>query len=198
MYAEATPSVQINGYLYETIPVQCAVRQGCPMIMALFALCLYPFLRYFVQKLPGIRIGRLSRPTVTVAYVDDVTIFVTSVSDFATITEAIKLCERASGAKLNPRKSKALAVGGWCTQESPLGIAYHQSVTILGVTFWSTIEQTINYYLARLTAKVRAQARDAYVRGQFLANRIRYVNTFYLKFGTLRKSCRHRPHKPNN
>jgi hypothetical protein len=115
-----------------------------------------------------------------VAYADDGTIFVTSVADFAIIAEAISLYERASGAKLNPRKSKALAVGGWCTLESPLGIAYHPSVTIIGVTFLSTTKQNINDSWVRLTTKVCAQARDADARGQCLANRIRYVNTFLL------------------
>ena len=65
------------------------------------------------------------------AYVDDVNIFVTSAADFAIIQEAIRLYERASGARLNPRKCKALAVGSWCTQETVLGIAYHRHVTIL-------------------------------------------------------------------
>jgi hypothetical protein len=96
-----------------------------------------------------------------VAYADDVIISVTSVADFAIIAEAIHLYKRASGAKRNPRKSKALAVGGRCTQESPLGIAYHPSVTIVVVTFCSTIEQNIIDSCARLTWKVRAQARDA-------------------------------------
>jgi len=46
-----------------------------------------------------------------VVHADDVTIFVTSAADFAIIEEAIRLYERASGARLNPRKSKALSVG---------------------------------------------------------------------------------------
>jgi len=94
-----------------------------------------------------------------VAYANDVTIFVTSAADFATIEEAICLYEEASGARLNPRKSKALVVGSWCTQETVLGITYHPHVTILGVTFWGTIEQTMKDSWARLTGKVRAQAK---------------------------------------
>jgi len=46
-----------------------------------------------------------------VAYADGVTIFVTSAADFAIIEEAIRPYERASGARLNPRKSQALAIG---------------------------------------------------------------------------------------
>ena len=106
----ATFSVEINGHHYGPTPIRCAVRQGCPMSMALYALCLRRFLRLLDLKLPDIRIRRRT-PTFLVAYADDVKIFVTSVADFAIIEEAIRLYERASGARLNPRKSKALAVG---------------------------------------------------------------------------------------
>jgi len=97
--------------------------------------------------------GRRTRTTSVVAYADDVTIFVISAADFAIIEEAIHLYKRAPGARLNPRKSKALAVGSWCTQESVLGIAYHPDVTILGVTFWGTIERTMKDSWARLTGR---------------------------------------------
>ena len=64
-------------------------------------------------------------------------------------------------------------------------------VTILGVTFWDKIEQTMKDSWARLTGKVRAQAKRAYTRGPCLATRMRYVNTFSCpKSGILRKSCR--------
>jgi len=78
-----------------------------------------------------------------VAYAGYVSIFVTSAADFVIIEEAIRLYELGSGTRLNPRKSKALAVGSWCTQDTVLGIAYHPHVTILGANFWGTIEQTI-------------------------------------------------------
>ena len=102
-------------------------------------LYLHPFLRLLELKLPG----RRTRPTSVMAYADDVTTSVTSVADFAIMEKAIRIYERASGARLNPPKSKALAVGSWCTQQTVLGIAYHPYVTILGVTFWGTIEQTM-------------------------------------------------------
>ena len=72
--------------------------------------CLHPFLRLLNLKLQGIRIGRCTRLTPVVTYADDVLIFVTSAAEFAIIEEAIRLYDRASGARLDPRKSKALAV----------------------------------------------------------------------------------------
>jgi hypothetical protein len=35
LYAKATSSVQINGYISGPIPIQCSIRQGCPISMQL-------------------------------------------------------------------------------------------------------------------------------------------------------------------
>jgi hypothetical protein len=72
MYEGATSSVQIKGHFYGPIPIRSAIRQGCPMNMALCTLCPHPLLKYLEQKLTGIRIGRRARPTTVVAYADDV------------------------------------------------------------------------------------------------------------------------------
>jgi hypothetical protein len=45
MYENATASLQINGVLAGPIPIQSAIRQECPLSMALSALCLHPLLR---------------------------------------------------------------------------------------------------------------------------------------------------------
>ena len=81
------------------------------MSTLLFALCVDPLLRILDQKLPGIRIGKQARKTVVVAYVGNITIFVTTPTDVPVISDAIKSYEKATGARLNTRKSKALAVG---------------------------------------------------------------------------------------
>ena len=179
MYEGARLSVKIKGHPYGTTPIRCAVRQRYLMSMAFYALCLHPFLRLLELKLPGIRIGCRSRPISVVDYANDVTLFVTSAADFTTIEEAIHLFKLVSGARLNPRKSKALAVGKWCTQDTFLGIAYHPSMTILGVTFWGTIKAMRETW-ARLTGKVRTQVKRSYALGPCLENWIRYVNTFLL------------------
>jgi len=135
MYEGATSFVQINGPTYGPIPIRCAVRQACPMTMATYDLSLYPFHHLLDLKLPSIRLGHRSRPTSVVAYSDDVNIFVTSVVGFIIIDESIHLYERAFGARISSRKSKSLAAGSWCTQETALGIVYNPSVTIVSVTF---------------------------------------------------------------
>ena len=51
----ATSSKQINDHQYGPIPVRCAVRQDCPMSMALYKLSLHSLLKVLEQKLPGLR-----------------------------------------------------------------------------------------------------------------------------------------------
>jgi len=49
MYEEATSSIQIKGHVYGPIPIHRSVRQGCPMSMLLFALCVDPLLTILDQ-----------------------------------------------------------------------------------------------------------------------------------------------------
>jgi hypothetical protein len=106
-----------------------------------------------------------------------VAIFITSATELAEVEEALRLYEKAAGASINTAKSKALATGGWRTQETVLGITYHQSVTILVITFWGTIPQTANDTWARITGKVRAHAQKAHDRDPNLQTRIQYIHT---------------------
>jgi len=61
-----------------------------------------------------------------------------------------------------------------------LNIPYHAETTILGITFASTIEHSINKRWANVIGKVRAQAMDTYERDLGLSQRIRYVQAYLL------------------
>jgi len=90
----------------------------------LYALCLHPLLHMLENKLPDIQMGHRARRTAVVAYADDLMIFVTSPTDFKTVYETIQIYERASWARLNPKKSHALAIGKWNTPATELGIEF--------------------------------------------------------------------------
>jgi hypothetical protein len=118
LYTSATSSVQINRHLYGPIPICCGVQQGCPLSMALYTLCLQPFLNLLEQRLSGVRISHGNRPVSVVAYADDMTIFITSISELHAVEDAIRLFEKASGARVNPTKSQALPIGRWTTSDT--------------------------------------------------------------------------------
>ena len=115
LYDQTTASVHINGSLVGSIPIISGVRQGCTLSVALFALCLHSLIRTLEDSLPSIKIGRQTQHGSVIAYADDVKVFVTNPGDFNAIQQAILLYEWATGARLNPRKFKALTIGA-CTE----------------------------------------------------------------------------------
>jgi hypothetical protein len=52
LYTETTSTVQIKGHLQGPFPIQCGVRQGCPLSMALYTLFLHPFLHILERRPP--------------------------------------------------------------------------------------------------------------------------------------------------
>ena len=134
---------------------------GCPLSMALYTLCLHPFLTDLERRLPGVRLDRGSRPISVVAYADDVTVFLTTAKDISMVEDAIRQFEKATGARLNPRKSRALAIGRWSVPVNPLGIAYHPNVRILGFQFWSTLRQSVNATWSHITGQVRLLVKES-------------------------------------
>ena len=57
MYENATASLQIIGAMAGPILIQSAIRQGCPLNVALNALCVHPLLRTLEDRLTGVSIG---------------------------------------------------------------------------------------------------------------------------------------------
>ena len=143
LYDQATSAVQINGSPAGCIQIQSGVRQGCSLSVLLYALCLHPFVRALEDVLPSIRIGRQGPRGPVIAYADDVTVFVTDPKESSAIQQAIRTYEQATGACLNPRKSKPLAVGTWTESPTLLGIDLHERVNILGVEFGRTVALSI-------------------------------------------------------
>ena len=79
--------------------------------MLLYALCLHPIISSLEETLPGLQIGRSKQFLPVLAYANDVTAFFSQPAVFAKIHQAIRCFEQATEARLNPTKSKALAVG---------------------------------------------------------------------------------------
>jgi hypothetical protein len=175
LYDQATASVQINGSLAGCIPIRSGVRQGCPISVVRFVLCLHPLVRALEDILPSIKIGRQMPHGHVIAYVDDVTVFVTHPEAFIAIQEANRTYEWATEVCLNPRKSKAFAVGAWTEHPTLLDINLHERVEILGVYFGPTVTLSIRNSWARVTSVVGAQARRAYARHMCLVKRMQYM-----------------------
>ena len=141
--------------------------------MSLYALCLHPLISALEDSLPSIKIGRNTQHGPVIAYADDVTVLVTNPGDFHAVQQAIHLYERATGARLNPRKSKALAIGAWTELPTAMDIVFHERVNILGVEFGPTIATSTRDSWSKIICAVQAQARRAYIRHLLLVQRMK-------------------------
>jgi len=176
IYSNATSAVQINGFRSQPIQIKSLVRQGCPLSMLLYAICLNPLLCTLDKQLTGLDIGRRRARTSVIAYADDVTILVTSPSDIQKIQDALHTYEEATGAKVNIRKSRAVPIKSWNTSIRIIDIPYYNETTIMGLHITSAIQTFSLRSWTLTTAKIRAQAQEASYRELSLDKRIQYVH----------------------
>jgi hypothetical protein len=74
-------------------------------------------------------------PVSVVAYANDVTNLIMSVTEFQAIEDAKRLFEKASVAWENPKQSQALSIGQWKNFDTVLEIANISTMRILGMRF---------------------------------------------------------------
>jgi hypothetical protein len=96
-------------------------------------MCIVPLIRTLAKTLQPIVIGRSGNHPAILAYADDITITLQSPGDIPKIQRTLERYGAASGARINVRKSKALAVGTWDSSINIMGINYQESVKILGI-----------------------------------------------------------------
>ena len=158
MYNVAASEVQINGFRSSPIQINISVRQGCPLSMQSFALCLNLFIQTLEKELQGIKIGRGQPKTAVTAYADDVTIFLSTPDDIGKLHDILNTYEAATGAMVNMTKSRALALGTWDTPLKIMDIPCHTGVQILGYHFTNKVNTSAKETWSMVTEKVRALA----------------------------------------
>jgi len=115
MYKNATSVKHVNGHIFTPKPIQCGVRQGYPLSMTLFVICLKPLLYYLDVSQQGNRAYGTERKTTVIAYADDVSILVTSQENVRKVRIFVPCYVKANGATLKFAKSSALEVATWDT-----------------------------------------------------------------------------------
>jgi hypothetical protein len=98
MYSNATSSVQINGHISLPFEIRSSIRQGCPLGMMLFAICINPLLCMLDTILHENNHTAGRRTPNVVAYADDVTVILHSPNDIPKICDALLCYEAATGA----------------------------------------------------------------------------------------------------
>jgi hypothetical protein len=180
MYTNATSAVQINGHSSRPITIQCSIRQGCPLNMILFALCINPLLCMIDETLTQHRRGHRTPGPIIITYADDVTIILRSQDEILHVQEALRVYEAASGARLNLRKSQAMALGSWDTTIDVMGIPYISELSYLGTKMTPTIRNSAQRSWNVVTGLLKKHAQDTYHRALTIDNRIAYIQSCLL------------------
>jgi hypothetical protein len=107
-------------------------------------------------------------------------VIVTERTDLQHLREAINLYERATGARLNCRKSRALPIGMRDTADTILSISYMSEAIILGTRFQSTLAGTIDGTWTRLANLIKGRAKEMYARDLHLLQRVHVTHTYLL------------------
>jgi hypothetical protein len=122
MYQNATSVLQINGFISGSFDIKRSIRQGCPLSMILYVLCINPLIHKLEERITGIKLGGKGNGTSTITYADDVTILMTDQNEIQTLQEIITGYEKATGSLINMKKSKTLPIGGWDTTRKIMDI----------------------------------------------------------------------------
>ncbi|KAJ3608984.1 hypothetical protein NHX12_023512 [Muraenolepis orangiensis] len=113
LYNNIESVLKFNGSLCAPFRVCRGVRQGCALSGMLYALSLEPLLSRIRSKLQGLFLPGFNRNLVLSAYADDVVVFVRDQTDIDVLVDIVREFSSASAARVNWKKSEALAVGEW-------------------------------------------------------------------------------------
>jgi hypothetical protein len=90
--------------------------------------------------------------------------------------DALHPYEEATGGKVNIRKSRTVPIKSWNTSIQIMDIPYYNETTNLGIHITSTIQASSLRSWTLTTAKIRAQAQEAYYRELSMDKRIHCVH----------------------
>lgn len=141
LYRNAFSRIGVNGHFSEKVDQLGGVRQGCPLSPLLYVLSLEPLLAALraASSFIGVHLPGGGGICAKVAgYADDITLFLTSVSDFRVISRVLEGFCNVSGARVNVAKSSVMFFGPRADESEARG---HYNICadglkILGVRFF--------------------------------------------------------------
>jgi len=155
LYRNATSEIHINGFRSNSIPVKRSIRQGCPLSMLLYAICINPLLQTLVEEITGVKTGNGRPGIATVAYADEITIFLTRPEEIPKLQQILDTYQKASVARTNADKSRAMAIGEWDATRRVMNIPCYGEITTLGFTFKSKSNITNKEQWHRIISQVQ-------------------------------------------
>ena len=152
IYKNPYSCLLVNNKFTKLFPIERSVKQGDPISSLIFVLTLEPFLEKVRQNkdIKGIKIpGGENKKCI--AYADDTNFILSNYSSINKVIEIFTLYSKASGAKINKQKTKAMAIGPlkpsnlncewleWVKEIKILGIYFQNSRNPGTKKQWETI-----------------------------------------------------------
>ena len=137
-YTDIQSAVIINGWMSSFFNPTRGVRQGCPLSPLLYVLSIEVLAECIRASLniQGVTIPHLVEGCKCSGYADDNTVAITTEQSIEDTFSVYLTYERASGAKLNRSKSKAMWAGSWKDRtDTPYGLQWVKQLPLLGATF---------------------------------------------------------------
>ena len=113
LYQDIESVLKINGGLSAPFTVSRGVRQGCSLSGILYAVSIEPLLHRIRSDVHGLILPGFKKAHVLSAYADDVLVLVTNQKEVGFLWESVNDFGLLTNAKVNWKKSEALAVGRW-------------------------------------------------------------------------------------
>lgn len=172
----------VNGHLTKAVPINCGVRQGCPLSALLYVLCIEPLAQLLRrdERIRGVGIpGGGGLTSKCVLYMDDVNILCT---DLLSVNRALDLTDffgLASGSRLNRAKTQAQFYGPWTPDETAgLPLTVTQGQKVLGIRFDREGGGSLNW--ADLIGKVRQRLGLWTFRGLTMEGKVLIIKSVIL------------------
>ena len=115
IYSNITSQVMVNGQLTPKIAIKRSVRQGCPLSMLLYILCLEPLISKIQSNtlIQGLRMPNGNQEIKSIQHADDMTVIVTKEMSYKILNNETKDFGDVSGSKINVDKTEILCLGNF-------------------------------------------------------------------------------------
>lgn len=182
LYKNASSKININGNLTREFEIKCSVRQGCPLSMGLFVLCIEPIIQKLSKQLKGVCIQK--EKIKVLAYADDIAFIARNMDEIDKAMETFEFFNRIAGAKLNKGKTSYLRLNSSFigpqiireeTQIKILGKIVHRKIKIMCEKNFSMLFSKIKYLIMRQNPRNLCLIQRVWIINTFLLSKLWYI-----------------------
>ena len=137
LYNNVSSCILNNGFASEFFPLECGIRQGCPLSGLLFIIGIELLARAIKNddNIKGINVGE--KVIKVSLYADDTTVLVQDLDSVARLLTLLQKFKKLSGLEINTTKTKGMWLGRWKNKtDMPFGFCWPRDpIKALGIFF---------------------------------------------------------------